>query len=56
MTLKTMMTIMTHVIYVEIMRIGVNMLRKLLIVFLGILAIVSWMTLYMATINYWLGY
>ena len=49
------MIITLTVISVEIMKNGVNMLRKLLIAALGLLAIVSWMVLYMATIHYWLG-
>lgn len=32
------------------------MLRKILIVTLALLAIVSWITLYTVTIKYWLGY
>ena len=52
MTLKTTTL---RVIYVEIMKNGVNMLRKLLIATLGLLAIASWMLLYTITIKYWLG-
>jgi hypothetical protein len=32
------------------------MIRKISIVFLAILAIASWMTLYTVTIKYWLGF
>jgi hypothetical protein len=49
------MTITMFVISVEMMKIGVNMFRKLKIITLALLAIVSWMVLYMATIKYLLG-
>jgi hypothetical protein len=51
----TWKTIILRVIYVEIMKNGVNMLRKFLIVTVGLLAIASWMLLYTITIKYWLG-
>jgi hypothetical protein len=35
--------------------IGVDMLRKFKIATLGLLAILSWIVLYTATLKYWLG-
>jgi hypothetical protein len=54
-SLTMIMMITIPVKFVEIAKIGIDMIRKLVIVAIALLAIVSWMVLFMSTVKFLLG-